>query len=500
MDGFEQLLHGFAIAGTPVNLLYALLGVSVGTLIGVLPGVGPVTGIALLLPLTFGLNPVSALIMLAGIYYGAMYGGAITSILTSIPGDNPAVITALEGHQLAKKGRASLAMGVAAISSFTAGTIGLILLVLLAPIIAQVAIRFGPPEYFSLMLLSFTLVAALSTNNLIKGLIATVLGLLISTVGIDIMSGEPRFTFGLIGLLDGIDFIIVAIGLFALSEVLISLEHKAPPIQRLTNFRLREMIPSRAEFKRCIGAILRGTGLGFVVGILPGAGASIATFLDYGMEKSISKHPEDFGTGVIEAVAGAESSNNAAADGSLVALLTLGIPGSGSTAVLLGGFMLLGIAPGPTLFTQHPDVVWGLIASMYLGNVMLLVMNLPMVSVFVQVLRVPYPVLSLGIIIFSVLGVYSVGNNIFQLWLLVFFGVLGYVLRKLDFPLAPLLLGVVLGKIMEKSFLQSLLLSEGKWQIFFQRPISLTLLIALGIVLVFQLVQIARRSAYAGGK
>ncbi|MFZ5634286.1 MAG: tripartite tricarboxylate transporter permease [Bacillota bacterium] len=496
MGGFEQLLHGFEVAATPINIMWAFLGVTVGTLIGVLPGVGPVTGIALLLPLTFGRDPAGALILLAGIYYGAMYGGSTTSILANIPGESSSVMTAVEGYELSKKGRGGVALGISAIGSFIAGTIGVVLLGFFAPTIAGLAIKFGPPEYFGLMMVSFTLVAALSTNNVIKGLISTVIGLFISIIGIDALTGEQRFTFGLMGLLDGIDFVVVAIGLFAIAELFVNLESMQTPIPQLKAFRFRELLPGADEFKRCLAPILRASGLGFVVGVLPGAGATIASFLDYGMEKSISKTPEKFGKGHLEAVAGVESCNNAAAAGAFVPLLTLGIPGSGSTAVLLAGFMLLGVAPGPTLFTFHPDILWGLIASMYIGNVMLLVLNLPLISVFMQILRVPYPVLSLAICLLSVLGVYSLNNNTFQLWLMLFFGILGYVLRKLDFPLPPMLLGLVLGKMTEEAFRQSLSLSEGHWGIFLQRPISLALFIILAAILAYQAVQIVRHGAY----
>lgn len=496
MGGFEQLLHGFEVAATPLNLLWAFLGVTVGTLIGVLPGVGPVTGIALLLPLTFGRDPAGALILLAGIYYGAMYGGSTTSILANIPGESSSVMTAVEGYELSKKGRGGVALGISAIGSFIAGTIGLVLLGFFAPTIAGIAIKFGPPEYFGLMMVSFTLVASLSTNNMIKGLISTVIGLFLSVIGIDAMTGEQRFTFGVMGLLDGVDFIVVAIGLFAIAELFINLESMKIPIPQLKSFRFRDLLPTGDDMKRCIGPILRASGLGFVVGVLPGAGATIASFLDYGMEKRISKTPEKFGKGHLEAVAAVESSNNAAAAGAFVPLLTLGIPGSGSTAVLLGGFMLLGVAPGPTLFTSHPDILWGLIASMYIGNVMLLILNLPLISFFVQILRVPYPAMSLAICLLSVLGIYSLGNNIFQLWLLLFFGIAGYALRKLDFPLPPLLLGLVLGKMTEEAFRQSLSLSEGSWSIFVQRPISLAMLIILAALLAYQLFEIVRHGAY----
>lgn len=496
MGGFEQLLMGFQVAMEPANLMWAFLGVAVGTIIGVLPGIGPVTGIAILLPLTFGRDPAGALILLAGIYYGAMYGGSTTSILANIPGESSSVMTAVEGYELAKKGRGGAALGMSAFGSFIAGTLGLVFLGVLAPLMAKLAIKFGPPEYFALMLLSFTLVAALSTNNMVKGLITVILGLFISSIGIDGITGEARFTFGIMTLLDGIDFVIVAIGLFAIAEVMINLESLIPPITQLKTFRFRELMPTKEDWRESWAPILRATGLGFVIGCLPGGGATITSFISYGVEKALSKKKELFGTGYMPAVAAVESSNNACSAGGFVPLLTLGIPSGGSTAILLGGFMMLGIAPGPTLFTQHPQVVWGLIASMYIGNVMLLVMNLPLISIFVQILRLPYPVMALFVTVLSILGVYSLTNDVTKLWVMLFFGVLGYALRKLDFPLPPLLLGVVLGDMMEMAFRQSLALSKGSWLIFFERPISSVLMMALAITIVYQIYAIMKHGAY----
>jgi putative tricarboxylic transport membrane protein len=496
MGGLEQLLMGFQVALEPMNLAWALLGVTVGTIIGVLPGIGPVTGIAILLPLTFGRDPAGALILLAGIYYGAMYGGSTTSILANIPGESSSVMTAVEGYELSKKGRGGAALGMAAFGSFIAGTIGLVFLGVLAPLMAKLAIKFGPPEYFALMLLSFTLVSALSTNNMIKGLITVILGLFVATIGIDGITGEARFTFGIMTLLDGIDFVIVAIGLFAIAEVMINLESLIPPITQLKTFRFRELLPTLQDWKESIMPILRASGLGFAIGCLPGGGATITSFISYGLEKALSKTKELFGKGHMPALAAVESSNNACSAGGFVPLLTLGIPSGGSTAILLGGFMMLGIAPGPTLFTQHPQVVWGLIASMYIGNLMLLVMNLPLISIFVQILRLPYPVMALFVSVLSILGVYSLTNDVTKLWVMLFFGVLGYVLRKLDFPLPPLLLGVVLGEMMEIAYRQSLALSHGSWLIFFQRPISLALMTILAITVVYQVYTIMKHGAY----
>ncbi len=486
MGGFEGLLYGFQVALTPANLLWAFLGVTVGTVIGVLPGIGPVTGIAILLPMTFGRDPAGALIMLAGIYYGAMYGGSTTSILANIPGESASVMTAVEGYELAKKGRGGAALGISAFGSFIAGTVGLLLLGILAPLLAKLALKFGPPEYFALMLLSFTLVAALSTNNIIKGMIMLALGLLTSMIGIDQITGEARFTFGNLTLLDGIDFVIVAIGLFAVAEVLTNLESLIPPISQLKHFRFMELLPTREDWRTCLIPILRATGLGFLIGCLPGGGATISTFICYGVEKGLSKEPEKFGTGHMPAVAAVESCNNACAAGGFVPLLTLGIPSGGSTAILLGGFMMLGVAPGPSLFTLHPDVVWGLIASMYIGNVMLLVLNLPLISVFIQILRLPYPVMALFVSVLSVLGVYGLSNDVNKLWIMLIFGIMGYILRKLDFPLPPMLLGVVLGDMMETALRQSLALSKGSWMIFAQRPIAAVLLVGFLVVASWQ--------------
>jgi putative tricarboxylic transport membrane protein len=497
MGGFDGLLYGFQLALAPVNLMWAMLGVTVGTIIGVLPGIGPVTGIAILLPLTFGREPTGALIMLAGIYYGAMYGGSTTSILANIPGESASVMTAVEGYEMAKKGRGGAALGMSAFGSFIAGTIGLLLLGILAPILAKVALKFGPPEYFALMLLSFTLVAALSTNNILKGMIMLGLGLCTSMIGIDQITGEARFTFGNLTLLDGIDFVIVAIGLFAISEVLVNLESLIPPISQLKHFRFIELLPTREDWRVSLAPILRATGLGFVIGCLPGGGATISSFICYGVEKGLSKEPEKFGTGHMPAVAAVESCNNACAAGGFVPLLTLGIPSGGSTAMLLGGFMMLGVAPGPSLFTLHPEVVWGLIASMYIGNLMLLVLNLPLISVFIQILRLPYPVMALFVSVLSVLGVYSLTNDINKLWIMLFFGVAGYLLRKMDFPLPPMLLGVVLGDIMEAALRQSLALSKGSWYIFIQRPVAAALLIVFLVVATWQLYTIFKHGKVA---
>jgi putative tricarboxylic transport membrane protein len=498
VSGIEGLLGGFGIALQPVNLLWALLGVTVGTLIGVLPGVGPVSGIALLIPLTYGLNPVSGIILLAGIYYGAMYGGSTTAILAGIPGESSSVMTAVDGYEMTKQGRAGVALGISAFGSFIAGTAGVLLLTLFAPLISRWALKLGPPEFFLLMCLAFSLVAVLTGDSFVKGLISAVLGLLLSTVGIDIFSGEPRFTMDMIGLIDGIEFLVVAIAVFAVADVIENVEKGISPMPVLKHVPLREMMPGWNDWKASVGPILRASGLGFVVGALPGAGATIASFMSYGVEKSLSREPWRFGHGAIEGVAAAESANNAASSGAMVPLITLGIPGSGSTAVLLGAFILFGIRPGPLLFEQHPDVAWGLIASMYLGNLMLLILNLPLIGLFIQVIRLPYPTLSLLVLTLSLLGVFANSASSFGLVLLVFFGACGWILRRAEFPMPPLLLGLVLGGLTEKTFRQAMLMSDDGLLIFVKSPLSTVLTICLGAVFAYGAYQFLRSRMGSG--
>jgi putative tricarboxylic transport membrane protein len=486
MASLEGLLHGFQLALTPINLMWGFIGVTVGTLIGVLPGIGPVTGIALLIPLTYGRNPVSALILLAGIYYGAMYGGSTTSILANIPGESSSVMTAIDGHQMAKQGRAGVALGISALGSFIAGTISVALLMLFAPVVSRWALKIGPAEFFLIMMLAFTLVSMLTGGSFLKGMISTVLGLLLSVVGIDIITGEERFTFGIMKLADGIDFIVVAIAVFAVVEVLINLEKGIGPVREIRRIPLRQMLPTREDWRRAIGPILRATGIGFFVGVLPGAGATIASFLSYGAEKALSKHPEQFGHGAIEGVAGPESANNAAVGGAMVPLLTLGIPGSSSTAVLLAAFMILGLQPGPLLFRENPDVAWSLIASMYIGNVMLLLLNLPLIGIFVQVLRLRYAIMAWLILLLSTLGVYATNNSVADLWLLLIFSAVGYFLRKADFPMPPMLLALVLGGMTEKSFRQAMILSDYSLATFINAPIPAVLTGLLLLVIGWQ--------------
>jgi len=469
---FDNLAMGFSVALTPINLFYALVGVFLGTIIGVLPGIGPMTGIALLIPITFGLPPTSAIILMAGIYYGAMYGGSTTSILVNAPGESSSVVTCFDGYAMAKQGRAGPALAAAAIGSFIAGTFATLVLMLIGPWVAAFALNFGPPEYFSLMLAGLTIVTSLAGRSLVKALLATTIGLAIATIGIDLQSGVPRYTFGNPELLDGLEFLVVAIGLFALSEVLVNLADMRQAVQE----RLAIKGPlwlTREDWARALPAFIRGTLSGFFVGGIAGAGAAVASFFSYGIEKKMAQHKDELGKGAIEGVAAPEAANNAAAGGALIHLLCLGIPGSGTTAIMLGALMMLGLQPGPLLFQQQPQFVWGLIASMYIGNVMLLVLNLPLVGMWVKILDIPLYLLVMFIILFSFLGVYTMNNSTQDLFLLLVFGIIGYLLRRLDIPASPIILGMVLGDLMEQALRQSLLISDGNPAIFVTRPFSL---------------------------
>jgi putative tricarboxylic transport membrane protein len=476
VDFWGNLTLGFGVALTPWNLVYAFVGVFLGTVIGVLPGIGPMTGIALLIPLTFSMPPNSAIILMAGIYYGAMYGGSTTSILVNAPGESSSVVTCLDGYQMAKRGRAGPALAAAAIGSFVAGTFATLMLMLVGPWIADIAVNFGPPEFFSLMVAGLTIVTSLAGRSLVKALLATFFGLAIATIGIDNQSGVPRFTFGDPELMDGLEFLVVAIGLFALSEVFVNLSHLAEAVQERLSIR-GSLWLTREDWKRATPAFLRGTLSGFFVGGVAGAGAAVASFVSYALEKKSSKHRDELGKGAIEGIAGPEAANNAAAGGALIHLLCLGIPGSGTTAIMLGALLMLGLQPGPLLFQQQPDFVWGLIASMYIGNVMLLVLNLPLVGMWVKILDVPLYLLVMCIILFSFLGVYTMNNSVQDLYLMVGFGVLGYLMKRVDIPAAPVILGMVLGRLMEEKMRQSLVISDGSLMIFIERPISLVLLI-----------------------
>lgn len=475
---FTLLMQGFEVATRPANLVFALIGAFLGTMVGVLPGIGPAGALALMLPIVLNMEPVSALIMLAALYSGAMYGGSTTSILLNVPGESSSVVTCLDGHAMAKQGRGGAALCIAAIGSYIAGTLGVVGLMLFAPLIAGAALSFGPPEYFALMVFGLSAVASLSGASLLKGLLAMCIGLMLSTAGTDV-TGVARFTFGAGDLLDGIEFLALSIGLFAISEVIVNTReiHSGLP-RSVIKHRLFITI---AEIRESIPAILRGTFVGFLVGVLPGAGAGIAAFLSYAVEVQASRSPERFGHGEIRGVAGPESANNAASAGALVPMLTLGIPGSGTTAILLVALAALNVQAGPLLFTQRPDIVWGLIAALYLGNVMLLVLNLPLVGVFVRLLYTPMYILLPIIMVVSVVGVYSANQAALDLALLCVFGVLGYYMRSNGYPLAPVILGYVLGYRMEEALRQSMIMTQGNPVTLIERPIVAIFLVLAAI-------------------
>jgi putative tricarboxylic transport membrane protein len=476
VDFWHNVTLGFSVAGTPLNLLLCLVGVFLGTVIGVLPGIGPMTGVALLIPLTFTLTPTSAIILMAGIYYGAMYGGSTTSILVNTPGESASVVTCIDGYEMAKKGRAGPALAAAAIGSFVAGTFATLMLMIFGPWVAQIALNFGPPEFFSLMVAGLTVVTSLAGRSMVKALLSTFFGLAIATMGIDMQSGVPRFTFGNPELMDGLEFLTVAIGLFALCEVLVNLADMKEAVQERLSIK-GGLWMNKEDWKRFIPSCIRGTLAGFFVGGIAGAGAAVASFVSYGLEKKASKYRDELGKGAIEGVTGPESANNAAAGGALIHLLCLGIPGSGTTAIMLGALLMLGLQPGPLLFQQQPQFVWGLIASMYIGNVMLLVLNLPLVGMWVKLLDVPLYLLLNFIILFSFLGVYTMNNSVQDLFIMVGFGVIGYLMKRVDIPASPIILGIVLGKLMEEKMRQSLVISDGSLMIFVTRPISSILLL-----------------------
>ena len=488
MDIAAGLLQGFQVALSPSALLMCVVGVVLGTVIGVLPGLGPPATIAMLLPLTFKLEPTGAMIMLAGIYYGAKYGGSTTSILLNVPGESSSVVTCLDGYEMAKKGQAGKALGMAAIASFIAGTFGVVALMLVAPPLARLSLAFSSPEYFALMVLGLSMVVLLSGESLVKALLAMLVGLWIASMGTDLFTATSRFTFDTVDLIGGIDFIIVAIGVFAVGEVIGNMEPEKPAEMLPVPKGLRNLLPDWEDMKRCRFAFANGSIVGFLVGILPGAGSTIASFLSYGIEKGFSKTPERFGHGAIEGVAAPEGANNAETGGALVPLLTLGIPGSGTTAILLAALVLWGFKPGPLFIQDSPQLFWGLVASMYIGNVLLLLLNLPLVAVFAQLLRVPGYVLYPLILGVSVVGVYSVSSSQFQLGLLAAFGLMGWLMRKLDFPSAPLVLGLVLGDPMERALRQSLMMSQGDPSILV-RPIPATLLALAALLLVVPMVR-----------
>jgi putative tricarboxylic transport membrane protein len=473
----DNLALAFGIALEPTNLLLCFLGVVFGTLTGVLPGLGASTAISLLLPITFTLSPARSIIMLAGIYYGALYGGSTTSILVNVPGEGSSMITCLDGYPMARQGRAGVALGVSAFGSFIAGTFAVFMLMVSGPLLLSVAIEFGPPEFVALAVLGLTLVTYLGTGSMLKALMMAGFGLLIACVGIDNVSGVERYTFGLLNLREGIGLIPVMMGLFGIAEVLINIE-KTFEKREIFKTTFREMLPNRADWKASIGPISRGTAVGFLIGLIPGPGAIIASLGSYAMEKKLSKHPERFGTGAIEGVAGPESANNAAGGASFIPLLTLGIPCNVAVAVLLGALMIHGVSPGPLLVKEQPEVFWGVVGSMYVGNIMLLVLNLPLIGLWVRLLRVPYGILFPFILLICLIGAYSINNSMWDVGVTIAFGLLGYLMRKFGYEAAPLVMALVLGAMFEVALNQSMVISHGNPSIFFTRPISAVLMVA----------------------
>ena len=495
MDSLAHLMAGFSAAMTPAYLTYALIGCIFGTLIGVLPGLGPAAGTAILIPITFKLDPTGAIIMLAAIYYGAMYGGTITSVLLNVPGEAASVITCLDGHQMAKQGRGGTALGIAAIGSFVGGLFATVALVLVAPPLAKFALTFGPPEYFALMVFGLCLVSGLAGKSLAAAMVMTAFGLIISLIGIDPVRGAPRFTFSVPELYDGLGVVPVVMGLFGIAEILITAEQRSRDMIR-TSFK--GLFPSRAEWRRSWGAIARGTGIGFFLGLIPGIGAIVPTFMSYIVEKRVSKTPEEFGNGAIEGVAGPETANNAYANAAMVPFLTLGIPSSPTIAVLMGAFIINGLTPGPFLFQERPDLVWTVIASFFIGNVMLLVLNLPLVGLWAKILEVPFKYLAVGVLLFCIMGAYSLKQSPFDVWVMLGFGVLGYLFRKVNLPVAPLVLGLILGPAIETSLRTSLEMSAGDFGILAERPLCLGLLIASALVLAASALSLAPRALREG--
>ena len=485
MDLFSNLILGFQTAVTPINLLYCFLGVFLGTLVGVLPGIGAMATMAMLLPLTFHLEPVGALIMLAGIFYGTKYGGSTTAIMVRLPGEAASVVTCLDGYEMAKQGRAGPALAIAAIGSFIAGTVGTLIMALFGPPLTELALKFGAPEYFSLMVMGLLGSAVLAHGSLLKGLGMIVLGLLLGIVGSDVNSGTERFTFGAPALADGISFVIVAMGLYGFAEIVTNLEGGREKESRdLLTRKVTNLMPRWKDFKESFGAIFRGTLLGSFFGVLPGAGPTISSFASYALEKRISKHPEKFGKGAIQGVAGPESANNGSAQCEFIPTLALGIPGSASMAMVLGALTAHGISPGPQVMTLRPDLFWGLVASMWIGNAMLLILNLPLIGLWIKLLSVPYRFLFPSITVFMVIGVYTINNLDFDVFVTVLFGFIGYLMMKLKFEPAPLMLALVLGPPVEENFRRSLLLSEGDPMIFLTHPISAGFLIATAIFMI----------------
>ncbi|MEV5503188.1 tripartite tricarboxylate transporter permease [Nonomuraea fuscirosea] len=487
----SPILDGFGVVLEPANLLYCLIGVIIGMLIGVLPGLGPGATIAILLPITYGIGPVSAIIMLAGIFYGAQYGGTITSVLLRLPGEASSVVTVFDGFALAKQGRAGTALGIAAIGSFVGGTVSILALTLVAPVVAGFALDFGPPEYAALGILGVLLISSVGNGNRLKAIIAACIGLLLATVGRDTFTGAERFTFGSLNLAEGIDFIPIAMGLFGLSEILYNLEERHNQVH--SPAKVGNVWPSRKDLGQAKGAIGRGSLIGFVLGVLPGGGAVLSSLAAYALEKRRAKQPERFGRGAIEGVAAPETANNAAATSSFIPLLTLGIPANATMALIFGALLIQGIQPGPQLVTEHPDVFWGVINSMYIGNILLLIMSIPMVGVFVRILRVRPAILAPITVLITLLGAYTVNNSAYDIYLVIVFGVLGYLMKKFGFEPGPLVLAFVLGSMIENSSRQSLLIFGGDPAGFLTRPISGTVLALVVIVAAWPLIRKALR-------
>jgi len=476
MGALDGLLQGFAVAVTPTNLMWCLVGTTLGTAIGVLPGLGPALTIALLLPITFKVDPTAAFILFAGIYYGAMYGGSTTSILLNTPGESATIVTALEGNRMARNGRAGAALATAAIGSFVAGTLGTAGITFLAPVVVEWALKFGPADYFALMVLAFVTVSAVLGSSAVRGLTALFLGIWLGLIGVDLQTGQPRFTFGLQELLDGINVIVVAVGLFAVGETLYMAARYRSGRDEIIPLK-GSLLMSVSEWRRSWKAWLRGTAVGFPIGAMPAGGAEIPTFISYYMERRLSPKPEEFGTtGAIEGVAGPEAANNASAAGVLVPMLTLGLPTSATAAIMLSAFQSYGINPGPLLFQSQPELVWGLIASLFIGNAMLLVLNLPMIAIWVKMLHIPSPLLYAGILVFATIGTYGISQSVVDLVLLYVVGGAGYLMRRYDFPTAPVIIGMILGPLAEQNFRQAMTISAGDWTVFVTRPISATIL------------------------
>jgi len=491
MELFDRLIFGFSVAFTQQNLFYCFIGCLVGTLIGVLPGIGPMATIAMLMPLTFNVPPISAMIMLAGIYYGAMYGGSTTSILVNLPGETASVVTCIDGYQMARQGRAGPALAIAAIGSFFAGCLCTLLIAMFGPPLAEIALKFGSPEYFSLMLMGLVAAAVLSPGDMVKSLAMVVLGLLFGIVGADANSGIHRFTFGIFELVDGLGVVIIAVGVFAVGEIISNLG--APEKREVFTSKMGSIYPTLLDLKQSFGAILRGTGIGAFFGMLPGTTPSIASFSSYMLEKKVAKDPSRFGHGAIEGVAGPEAANNADAQCKFIPMLTLGLPASGTMALMLGALMIHGITPGPQVMIDKPDLFWGLIASMWSGNLMLVVLNLPLIGMWVSLLRVPYRLLFPAILVFCGIGIYSVSSSSFDIYLMAVFGVLGIVWMKLECSPVPMMLGFVLGPMLEQNLRRALVMSSGDPWVFFTRPISLGFIIATFLILILMVAPAVRK-------